>query len=229
MEYQKFREAIKEAFWLKGPWQIDFDWDDEARPMPSDFRQDALWEIPYKGANELRSDLFDAEFEMESIEMEREEGPFFHLINISMVALYEFYEQNGWEATLLEIEKHVDQDIPVVNRKKTIRFESKLSDEGKELFDRLKGLRKEIAEERRVPPYVVFMNRTLYEMCVSRPSCPKDMLELYGVGEKNFAMYGARFLEAIQMFTQERSKAVCEEEKKFLKESVKVTQKECVI
>ncbi|HKJ93672.1 MAG TPA: HRDC domain-containing protein, partial [Longimicrobiales bacterium] len=65
------------------------------------------------------------------------------------------------------------------------------------LFERLRALRKRLADERRVPAYVIFNDRTLREMCRRRPSAPAELVEVSGVGPAKLERYGAAFLEAI--------------------------------
>ncbi len=69
-----------------------------------------------------------------------------------------------------------------------------------ELFRCLKGLRKKIAGERGVPPYVVFSDKTLKVMTRNRPTDPTALLRCHGVGDRKLEAYGARFLEAIRSF-----------------------------
>ena len=71
-----------------------------------------------------------------------------------------------------------------------------------ELFDQLRDLRKELATEQGVPPYVIFTDRTLHEMARFFPATEAEMLQLTGVGEKRAAQYGARFVEAVQSFRE---------------------------
>jgi len=65
------------------------------------------------------------------------------------------------------------------------------------LFDRLRVLRKEIARERGVPPYVVFSDATLLEMASTRPKTSAQMLGISGVGPTKLSHYGERFLKAL--------------------------------
>ena len=69
------------------------------------------------------------------------------------------------------------------------------------LFDRLKELRREIAKEEKVPPYIVFSDRTLVHMCLVKPKDKKEMLTVSGVGEFKFEKYGERFLDKIRKST----------------------------
>jgi len=65
------------------------------------------------------------------------------------------------------------------------------------LFDRLRALRKEIAKERGVPPYVVFSDATLLQMASIRPQTNAQMLGISGVGPTKLEHYGERFLKAL--------------------------------
>ncbi len=66
-----------------------------------------------------------------------------------------------------------------------------------ELFEELRSLRGEIAEEKKVPPYIVFNDKTLHEMCVFLPRNASDFLMINGVGQKKYEQYGALFLRKI--------------------------------
>ncbi len=68
------------------------------------------------------------------------------------------------------------------------------------LFELLRTLRKEISEEEGVPPFVVFADSTLREMCAFLPTDRETMLSVKGVGETKFARYGMRFLEVISEY-----------------------------
>lgn len=65
------------------------------------------------------------------------------------------------------------------------------------LFEALRALRSEIATARGIPPYVVFADATLKDMCRRRPHTPEEMLAVNGVGEAKLRAYGSRFLQAI--------------------------------
>ncbi|MDP6311054.1 MAG: DNA helicase RecQ [Phycisphaerales bacterium] len=67
----------------------------------------------------------------------------------------------------------------------------------RDLFDRLRLLRRELARTRGVPAYVVFGDASLREMARMQPSTPEQMLEVKGVGDRKLAEYGEAFLEAI--------------------------------
>jgi len=70
----------------------------------------------------------------------------------------------------------------------------------KELYAMLKAKRREIAAEENVPPYIVFTDRTLLDMCVKTPRTKEEMLKVNGVGENKFGKYGSQFLRCIAEF-----------------------------
>ena len=72
-----------------------------------------------------------------------------------------------------------------------------LSDEGETLFQSLRELRKSIADQQRVPAYIVFSDKTLRAMAEGRPSTPEELLAVSGVGPLKLERYGEAFLEAM--------------------------------
>src|SRR5439155_1337015 len=65
------------------------------------------------------------------------------------------------------------------------------------LFERLRKLRREIAAERGVPPFVLFSDSTLRDMARVRPGSPNALLRIRGIGERKAADLGPQFLEVI--------------------------------
>lgn len=76
-----------------------------------------------------------------------------------------------------------------------------LNSRGLELFEQLRDLRTTIAKEENMPPYIIFADKTLIDMCVRVPMDKKEMLKVTGVGESKFERYGDRFLAAIAEYT----------------------------
>ena len=62
----------------------------------------------------------------------------------------------------------------------------------------LKRLRKEIADARAIPAYLVFSDATLRAMASARPHTPGEMLAVSGVGPVKLEAYGDRFLQLIR-------------------------------
>lgn len=89
---------------------------------------------------------------------------------------------------------------------KTVRKRSTdaLTSAGYDLFEILRKLRLEIAKEESMPPYIIFSDKTLIDMCVKKPSDEEEMLNVSGVGANKLKKYGQRFLQEIQKFCTER-------------------------
>lgn len=68
----------------------------------------------------------------------------------------------------------------------------------KDLFARLRFLRKQIADKENIPPYVVFNDATLQEMAEFLPTTARELLEINGVGERKLERFGGAFLSLIQ-------------------------------
>lgn len=71
---------------------------------------------------------------------------------------------------------------------------------GDPLFDALRALRRDLAREAGVPPYVIFHDSVLREMAASRPATLADMGQIGGVGTRKLDAYGDRFLEVIRQW-----------------------------
>ncbi len=89
------------------------------------------------------------------------------------------------------------QDLPESkkNKKKKIDF---IYDQ--QLFERLRKLRKQIAEQTGAPPYIVFSDNTLAQMSAELPKSEHDLLKISGVGQVKLQNYGALFLAEINNF-----------------------------
>lgn len=66
------------------------------------------------------------------------------------------------------------------------------------LFERLRTLRMEIARMEKVPPYIIFSDKTLTHMCMVKPGTKEEMLSVSGVGEYKYEKYGERFLACVR-------------------------------
>ena len=77
-----------------------------------------------------------------------------------------------------------------------------LTSKGFKLFDRLKELRLEIARAEKIPPYIVFNDKTLIDMCAKMPTTKSDMLNVSGVGENKYGKYGERFIAVIKEYVK---------------------------
>jgi len=80
------------------------------------------------------------------------------------------------------------------------------------LFETLRKLRYEIAQEEEVPAYVIFSDASLRQMEILRPMTDEDFLAVEGVGKAKLEKYGSEFINAIVEF--HRNKSVAKKEKK---------------
>lgn len=76
-----------------------------------------------------------------------------------------------------------------------------------ELFERLSGLRKELAESLGIPAYVVFHNSSLISMCAILPTNIDDFLRVEGVGMRKAERYGRQFMSEIVEYLNTRPKS----------------------
>lgn len=79
---------------------------------------------------------------------------------------------------------------------KTIRREPVNS----KLYDQLKALRMKFAKKNHIPPYLVFSDKTLQEMCQRLPSTKQELLDVSGVGMVKYNQYGEAFIEIIKQY-----------------------------
>ncbi len=68
------------------------------------------------------------------------------------------------------------------------------------LFEELRTVRKKLADEAGVPPFVIFSDKSLQDMVARRPKDAEAFLEVSGVGANKLEKYGEYFLEAIRMY-----------------------------
>ena len=78
-----------------------------------------------------------------------------------------------------------------------------LTSAGYDLFEALRKLRLES-----LPPYIIFNDKTLIDMCIKLPKTAEDLLKVSGVGERKQEKYGDRFLSAIESFVESHPHSV---------------------
>lgn len=105
----------------------------------------------------------------------------------------------------IKVPRREEKQLPK-SRKKKAGAVSALAEKDVELFEELRSLRMEIAKEEKVPPYMVFSDKTLAGMSSERPQTLDEMLEVSGVGQFKLEKYGERFLEGIKLFADKESK-----------------------
>ena len=99
-----------------------------------------------------------------------------------------------------------DEEAKTKGRRKQV---GDLSSSDRALFERLRVIRKRFAEEQKVPPFVIFSDKTLHEMCRHFPKTESEMRQITGVGDVKLERYGRKFIEEIRAYVEsnpERSK-----------------------
>ncbi|MBD7907981.1 DNA helicase RecQ [Sporosarcina gallistercoris] len=79
-------------------------------------------------------------------------------------------------------------------------FVSKTLTENDPLFEQLRQLRRQLAQEAGVPPFVIFSDKTLKDMAMKKPATSAEFLDVVGVGQTKLEIYGEAFIEEIKSF-----------------------------
>ena len=104
------------------------------------------------------------------------------------------------ETVMMKMAKEEIVSSNVKQNKKVKKRQSSamdLSEADEALFEKLRTLRLKIAKEEKVPPYIVFSDKTLLLLSVQKPKNREEMLLVSGVGTFKFEKYGERFLKII--------------------------------
>ncbi|MEB3272316.1 MAG: DNA helicase RecQ, partial [Prochlorothrix sp.] len=88
--------------------------------------------------------------------------------------------------------------------------EEALSDT-EQLFERLRLLRKKVADEKEIPPYVVFTDTSLRHMAQRRPQTLEQFKEITGVSQQKLEEYGQTFTQSVKQYCQETGLEVYQE------------------
>jgi len=100
--------------------------------------------------------------------------------------------------------RSVSSAEPEANRSKSVRSSAKefgnetLDSDAQRLFENLKALRRQIADEQNVPTFIICSDRTLRAMARQRPTSREQMLAVYGIGPAKHDSFGQRFINAIR-------------------------------
>ena len=110
--------------------------------------------------------------------------------------------EEGERISMKEAKKQPRQQTKQADQGKKHPISSLTSADGLEpdyaLFEKLRALRLEIAKKEKVPPYIVFSDKTLMQMSQDKPSSREEMLQISGVGGVKYRRYGEAFLRIIQ-------------------------------
>jgi ATP-dependent DNA helicase RecQ len=149
--------------------------------------------------------------QMGLIELDYKENRHIHVTNLGKSVLF--------QGKKIQLSKVVKEDLRVKSKRiktpvlpaiqtleKPTRSEVKPTPvEDKELFERLRQLRIQIAKEEHLPPYIIFSDKTLHELAIYKPKSIAAFGTIYGVGENKQAKYGAIFVETITGKNEERA------------------------
>lgn len=115
------------------------------------------------------------------------------------IANYSVLQLTESARPLLRGEIELELGRPRIKEKKPTRrrTEIDLSARDEMLFEELRILRKRLADDADVPPYVVFSDATLSQMAAQLPTNETELLDISGVGQTKLERYGKAFLEAI--------------------------------
>ena len=80
-----------------------------------------------------------------------------------------------------------------------------LTEEGidKELFEELRALRKRLADEQSIPPYIVLTDKTLHLLAAQSPMTLDEFGNVSGIGEYKKEKYGQEFVDVIKAFLKQ--------------------------
>ena len=114
----------------------------------------------------------------------------------------------GQERATLVVIKREERESSKTKKKKVEKEEQKLfsvttlSDDGisKELFEKLRILRKKLADQQSIPPYIVLTDKTLHLLAAQRPTSMEEFGNVSGIGEYKKEKYGADFVKVIKEF-----------------------------
>ncbi len=131
---------------------------------------------------------------------------------INLLVAEDYLQITGGQYPVVKLSSRA---IPVLRSQAQLhlRIPSKVqSQPDDELFRRLSELRKEIARQEQVPPYVIFHDLTLKQMSLHQPQDFVSMLAISGVGQVKMEKYGQLFIELIQDYLRDQQEPADEEE-----------------
>ncbi|WP_242299815.1 DNA helicase RecQ [Bacillus cereus group sp. BfR-BA-01448] len=111
--------------------------------------------------------------------------------------------EHGTYPTLKVTEKGKEVLLGKENVLRKERVETRQIVQDHPLFEVLREVRKEIAHGEGVPPFVIFSDQTLKDMCAKMPQSDSELLTVKGIGEHKLVKYGSHFLQAVQHFVEE--------------------------
>jgi ATP-dependent DNA helicase RecQ len=107
----------------------------------------------------------------------------------------------SWE--VMRRQRTVMVAVPQKSSQSEPELRPQLRADAEALFQRLRSLRKALADEQSVPPYVVFADSSLRLMAQLRPQTPEQFAQISGVGRRKLERYGDRFMAEIRAYCQD--------------------------
>lgn len=112
--------------------------------------------------------------------------------------------EDGYSVLSIHQEELLPTDGPLIMKivkEKQVQNPVVQTDSGdNRLFELLRICRSQLARKAHVPPYMVFSDKTLHDMCAKAPHSREEMLGVSGVGEVKYDKYGEAFLKVIASF-----------------------------
>jgi ATP-dependent DNA helicase RecQ len=115
----------------------------------------------------------------------------------------------SWE--VLRKQRSVWIAVPRTAAKPTSEAQTALRAEAEALFQRLRSLRKHLADAQSVPPYVIFADSSLRLMARDQPQTAADFARISGVGRRKLERYGQQFIQEIRAYRQEQGLSLAPE------------------
>ena len=113
----------------------------------------------------------------------------------------EAFLKDSYPLTFSRDHDYEQEAITAENEEENAAIGAKAYDDA--LFEILKNLRKKVAKEKNLPPYVIFQDPSLEEMATTYPTTQEEMAQINGVGMGKVIKFGKQFLEAIIRYVEE--------------------------
>ncbi len=112
----------------------------------------------------------------------------------------------SWQVLKGERDVQVGESVKPARARKPAKSIVRAATSGADnsLFETLRALRKRLADEAGMPPYIIFNDASLWDMAQRQPSTLDEFATIVGVGQAKLARYGGQFVELIQQQSQGR-------------------------
>ena len=109
--------------------------------------------------------------------------------------------EDGYSVLTIHQEELLEEKEPlmmkVVKEKQTRTALPQAAAKDSQLFELLRICRSQLARKAHVPPYMIFSDKTLHDMCAKLPQSKEEILKVSGVGEVKYEKYGNAFLDIL--------------------------------